>query len=326
MRKAIWAAACALATATAFVHEIGLAQSQKYPTRPITIIVPWTPGASNDLSARALGAEMSKVLGQTIVVENIPGAAGSRGSSIGARADPDGYTLTFGNTTSHATNVVSLPNLSYHPIRDFEPISLVHRSTMTVTVNKDSGIHNLDELIAYLKANPETAFSTPGIGTPQHMIGELLSKELGIQLTHIPYKGGAPAVNDLMAGHVKLSTVGLSNVLAHHRNGDLRILAVTSDTRHPDLPEIPALAERFPNIVVSGWGSLHAPKGTDPAILEILRDAVHKALATKEVSATLITAGLEPAPSSGEELVEQIESDITAWQALVAQGVELQSK
>ena len=267
---------------------------------------------------------VSQVLGQSIIVDNVGGAAGSRGSTAGARAAPDGYTLTFGNTTSHATNLVSFANLPYHPIDDFEPIGLVHRSTMTVAVNKDTDIHTLDDLIAYLKANPSTAYATPGVGTPQHMIGEKLSKTLGLELTHVPYKGGAPALNDLMAGHVKVSTGGLSNFLGHHRNGDLRIVAVASAQRHPDLPEVATLSERFPDIVVSGWGSLHAPKGTDPAIVAKLSAAARTAVASDAVAKTLSAAGLEPYSSSGEELEAQIRADVAAWQALIAQGVQLQ--
>lgn len=299
------------------------AVAQKYPIKPITIIVPWPPGGSVDVSARALGKELGEALGQSVVIDNRGGAAGSIGSSVGARAQKDGYTLTFGNATSHATNVVTMPGLTYNPIKDFEPISLVHKSTMVIAVSKSSPVSTFDELIAYAKANPGLSYGTPGAGTPQHLIGQLLSQKTGLQLNHVPYRGGGPVVNDLVGGHIKIAIGVLSQYLALQERGDIKIVAIADEKRHSALPNIPTLAEKLDGVTVTGWGGLYAPQGTDPIAIEVLGRAVRKAIASPEFSRTLEAAGLTSAASSPSELVSLMESDIALWRTLPEKGIHL---
>jgi tripartite-type tricarboxylate transporter receptor subunit TctC len=317
-RRLVWLFVAAIVIAAPAVGH-----AQAYPGKPITIIVPWPPGGSVDVSARSLGKELTELLGQSIVIDNRGGAAGSVGSALGARAAGDGYTLTFGNATSHATDVVTIPGLSYNPITDFAAISLVHKSTMSIAVTKSSPVKTFAELMAYARANPGLAFGSPGIGSPQHLIGELLNQKAGLQLNHVPYRGGGPVVNDLVGGHIPVGIGGLSQFLALHERGDVRILAVADDRRHPALPNVPTLAETFPDIRVSGWGALYAPQGTDAAILARLGDAVRKGVASDDFRKVAEAAGLTPAASTPEELIALMQADIALWRDLARRGIRL---
>jgi tripartite-type tricarboxylate transporter receptor subunit TctC len=301
----------------------GTATAQTYPTKPITIIVPWPPAGSVDISARALGKEITNALGQGVVIDNRSGAAGSIGSALGARAPDDGYTLTFGNATTHATNVVTMPALSYDPFTDFTPITLVHKSTMVVAVPKSSPVSTFAELIAYAKANPGLTYGTPGIGTPQHLIGQLLNQKAGLQLSHVPYRGGGPVVNDLLGGHIAIAVGVLSQYLALQERGDLKILAIGDEERNPSIPNVPTVSETFNGLVVSGWGALYAPRGTSAEVVKRIGDVARKALASPDFQNVLTAAGLTPAASSPEDLVKLMKSDIALWKALPDKGIKL---
>jgi tripartite-type tricarboxylate transporter receptor subunit TctC len=310
----------------ALLAVVGLslpAAAQDYPTRPITIIVPWPPAGSVDISARALGKEITSALGQGVVIDNRSGAAGSIGSALGARAPNDGYTLTFGNATTHATNAVNMPGLSYDPFTDFTPITLVHKSTMVVAVPNSSPVSTLAELIEYAKANPGLTFGTPGIGTPQHLIGQLLNQKAGLQLSHVPYRGGGPVVNDLLGGHISIAIGVLSQYLALQERGGLKILAIADEARNPSIPNVPTISETFDGLVVSGWGALYAPRGTSADVVKRIGDVARKALASPEFQKVLTAAGLTPAASSPEELVNLMRSDIALWKALPDKGIKL---
>jgi tripartite-type tricarboxylate transporter receptor subunit TctC len=321
MHRIVWSVVAALLA----TGQPTTALAQSYPAKPITIIVPWPPGGSVDISARALGKELNEVLGQSIVIDNRGGAAGSIGSAMGARAAKDGYTVTFGNATSHATNVVTIPSLSYDPVADFAAISLVHKSTMSIVVTKSLPVTTFDELVAYAKAHPGLAYGTPGIGSPQHLIGELLNQSAGLQLNHVPYRGGGPVVNDLVAGHIGIGMAVVSQFLALHERGDVRVIAIADEHRHPALPNVPTIAETFPTIKVSGWGGLYAPQGTDAAILERLRNAVRKSVDSENFRKLAEAAGLTPASSSSEDLISLMQSDIALWRDLAKRGIRLQN-
>ncbi len=299
------------------------AVAQDYPGKPITIIVPWPPAGSVDISARALGKEITAALGQGVVIDNRSGAAGSIGSALGARATNDGYTLTFGNATTHATNVVTMPGLSYDPFTDFTPITLVHKSTMVVAVSKSSPVSTFAELIAHAKANPGLTYGTPGIGTPQHLIGQLLNQKAGLQLSHVPYRGGGPVVNDLMGGHIAIAVGVLSQYLALQEQGTLKILAIGDEVRNPSIPNVPTISETFADLVVSGWGALYAPRGTSPVVVKRIGDVARTALASPDFQKVLTAAGLTPAASSPEDLVSLMKSDIALWKALPDKGIKL---
>jgi tripartite-type tricarboxylate transporter receptor subunit TctC len=297
--------------------------AQTYPTKPITIIVPWPPAGSVDVSARALGKEITSALGQSVVIDNRSGAAGSIGSGLGARAPHDGYTLTFGNATTHATNVVTMPGLSYNPFTDFTPITLVHKSTMVVAVSKSSPVSTFGELVAHAKANPGLTYGTPGIGTPQHLIGQLLNQKAGLQLNHVPYRGGGPVVSDLLGGHITIAVGVLSQYLALQERGDVKILAIADENRNPSIPKVPTISETLDGVVVSGWGALYAPRGTSPEVVQRIGDVARKALASPDFRKVLEGAGLTPAASSPEGLVKLMESDIALWKTLPDKGIKL---
>lgn len=299
------------------------ATAQEYPTKPITIIVPWPPAGSVDISARALGKEITSALGQGVVIDNRSGAAGSIGSALGARAPNDGYTLTFGNATTHATNAVTMPGLSYDPFNDFTPITLVHKSTMVIAVPKSSPVSNFADLISYAKANPGLTYGTPGIGTPQHLIGQLLNQKAGLQLSHVPYRGGGPVVNDLLGSHITIAIGVLSQYLTLQERGELKILAIGDDVRNPSIPDVPTISETFDGLVVSGWGALYAPRATHPDVVKRIGDVARKALASPDFKKVLTAAGLTPAASSPEELVSLMKSDIALWKALPDKGIKL---
>jgi len=299
------------------------AQAENYPEKPIKLIVPFAAGGGNDVVARALATQMTEILGQNVLVENIPGASGSIGVLAAARAAPDGYTLVYGNITSVAINAVTIPNLAYDPLADLASISLVTSSHMAVVVTPDTGVTNVDELVEYLKQHPSAPYGTAGRGSPQHLIGELLSKDLGLTLSHVPYNGGGPLTTALLGAQVKVGIGGMTNFISHNEAGTLRIVAIGSAHRSKALPDIPTLAETFPDIISEGWGSLHAPAGTDPAILEKVRGALHRAMETDAVAVALSGAGLDANLSTGEELQERIRSDIETWRKLVDSGVDI---
>jgi tripartite-type tricarboxylate transporter receptor subunit TctC len=315
----------AIILCTAVLTSAGVAPAiaQTYPTKPITIIVPWPPAGSVDVSARALGKEITSALGQSVVIDNRSGAAGSIGSGLGARAPHDGYTLTFGNATTHATNVVTMPGLSYNPFTDFTPITLVHKSTMVVAVSKSSPVSTFGELVAHAKANPGLTYGTPGIGTPQHLIGQLLNQKAGLQLNHVPYRGGGPVVSDLLGGHITIAVGVLSQYLALQERGDVKILAIADETRNPSIPNVPTISETLDGVVVSGWGALYAPRGTSPEVVQRIGDVARKALASPDFRKVLEGAGLTPAASSPEGLVKLMESDIALWKTLPDKGIKL---
>lgn len=311
------------ATTAALAAMAPAALAQSWPTKPITLVVPFAAGGGNDVVARALAAEMGARLGQNVLIENIPGASGSIGTLAVTTAPADGYKLLYGNITSVAINTVTMPDLAYDPIEDLDPITMVTESHMAVATAKDANITTVDELVAYLKANPGEPYGTAGAGSPQHLIGELLARAIGTELTHVPYNGGGPLTTALLGGQIKVGIGGLTNFIAHDDAGALNIVAIGSPARFSSKPDIPTLAETFPEIIGTGWGSLHAPKGTDPAILERLRSTAHEAMGTDAVKQALAGAGLEASPSTGEALNDRIKSDIALWQRLVDQGVKV---
>ncbi len=318
--KRVSAALCAIFLTVSAMPVV--AAAQPYPSRPITIIVPWPPAGSVDISARALGKEITHALGQSVVIDNRGGAAGSIGSALGARASNDGYTLTFGNATTHATNVVTMPTLAYNPFTDFTPITLVHKSTMVIAVSKSSPVSTFAELLAYAKAHPGLTFGTPGLGTPQHLIGQLLNQKADLQLSHVPYRGGGPVVNDLIGGHIAIAIGVLSQYIALQERGDLKILAIADEARNPSIPNIPTVSETIDGLVVSGWGALYAPRGTSPEVVKLIGDVSRKALASPDFQKVLEAAGLTPAASSPEELTQLMQSDIALWKALPDKGIK----
>lgn len=255
------------------------AAATDYPAKPVQIVVAVAPGGSIDMVARNLADRLGQAMGQPFIVNNRPGASGIIGTDYAARAAPDGYTLSMAPDAFIAANVSMFANLPYDPLKDFEPVSLVVDQPMVLMVNQDSPFRTVQDLVAHAKANPDKlTYGSGGEGSPHHFSGALLGQRTGVRLLHVPYKGGAPAITDLLGGHLGLIFSPLPEALPHVRGGKLRALAVTSPKRVAQLPDVPTLTEAGVPVELTAWIGLVAPAGTPPAVVERLHGEVRKAL------------------------------------------------
>ena len=297
----------------------GTAQAQSYPSKPVRFIVPYPPGGSTDLAARTVAERLTRSLGQQVVVENRGGAAGAIGTTEVARAAPDGYTILFAADTVITLHLVT--KVQFDMQRDFVPITMVTIQPIAVAVHPSLGVNTLQELIAYGKRNPgKLSFAHSGTGTGQHFSGELLGEMAGIDIVDIPYKGGGPAVQDLLGGQVPMAVMGSTPLIPHHKAGRIKILAFTTKDRFPAMPEIPTVHESgLPGFDTSQWLGLLAPKGTAPDVVSRLHAETAKALAIPEVRQRLEQAALQPVGNAPGEFQAQINADIERWTKLAKQ-------
>jgi tripartite-type tricarboxylate transporter receptor subunit TctC len=296
-----------------------------YPSKPIRLVDPWPPGSGGDLIARTLSQKLGEVLGQSMYVDNRGGASGTLGSASVARdAVPDGYTLILGNSSSHGSAKVVYPNLAYDPAEDFTPISLLYRNPLVLMVSKDLAVATIQELIAYAKANPaKLSYGSPGLGTPHMLAAEVLKSRAGVDIAHIPYKGGGPVMNDLLGGHIQVAVSAVSIAVPVHRTGKARILAATTQERNPAIPEIPALGELYPGFDMAGWNALFGPKNLPAPIVARLNAAVRQVLALAEVKAMFENAGYSLSPSSPEELRQRVKAEGARWEEIARSGIKV---
>jgi tripartite-type tricarboxylate transporter receptor subunit TctC len=293
-----------------------------YPSKPVRIVVAWPPGSSADTSVRLLAQKLGEALGQTFIVDNRPGASGIIGAEAVAKAPADGYTLLF-NTANQASNKVVFPKLPYDPVADFAPVSMVHRNVLSIAIHPSLPVHTLAEFVQYAKARPATlSFGTPGVGTPHQLAGELLKQRAGIDLLHIPYKGGGPAVADLISGQIPVSVASLAAVLAFARAGRVRLIAVTDPARYEELPEVASVAEAYPGFDVSGWSALFAPAATPPEIVARLNAETGRILRLPDVRKAMNAAGLVASVSTPQALGQLVRDDIERWTLVVKSGVK----
>lgn len=271
--------ACALGSAIA-LPALAQAPAARYPSRPITLVVPFPPGGSVDSAGRAMAERLGQVLGQTVVVDNKGGAGGAIGSTLVARAAPDGYTLVVTSQTTHVVNPAVSPGLPYDAVNDFAPITLIDRLANVLLVNPSLPVKNFADLVKYAKANPgRLNYASSGNGSVAHLSMELLKAQLGIFVTHIPYRGAGPALNDLMSGQVHMTWNNLTSNLTMIQNGRLRALAVASPIRAPQLPEVPTFDElKLPDLNLTSWTGLAAPARTPEPIIAQLYDAMRTVL------------------------------------------------
>jgi tripartite-type tricarboxylate transporter receptor subunit TctC len=317
------AAAALLASAAAPAQE-------KYPARPIRLVVPFAPGGETDLIGRMWAQRIAPLVGGGIVVDNKPGAGGTIGAAEVARARPDGYTLLSGTTTTQVINPAAMSDPPYDPLADFVPITIVSTTPTAIVVNPAVPAKNLRELIALVGAQPgKFSYASAGAGTITNLTGELL-KLLGgrLDMVHVPYKGGGPATQDVIAGHVAVGTPILSgSVLAHHRAGRLRILAVNSDARLKAAPDIPTASESgLPEMKVVVFNGIFAPAGTPLTVIEALHRATAAAKADGAFAAELERAGAEMvADSSPEQAARFIQGEVARWKPIIrASGFKVQ--
>jgi tripartite-type tricarboxylate transporter receptor subunit TctC len=286
-----------------------------WPKQPIKIVVSFTPGGAPDILARVLAESWQKSLGVPVLVENRPGYGGNIGADLVAKSEPDGCTLLIGTVGIHAINGALYDKLSFHPINDFTPISFLASTPNVLVVNKKLGVNNLHELIELAKAKPnELTFGSSGVGTSLHMSGELFKEMTGVQIRHIPYKGRAQSLPDLLSGRISMLFDNLSSSLPLIKAGEVQALAVTTLKRSPVAPEIPTMAEQgLPGFEATSWFSLMAPANLSPSLQKRLNTLTRQTLNQAEVKNKLRSSGLEPAPGSPQELNKLIQSEANKW-------------
>jgi len=316
--------ATAVAAAVALAASAGGAVAQNYPTKPIKLVVPFAPGGPADVIGRIIGQQLNIILGQSLVVENRGGAGGTIGARLAAMAEPDGYTLMFANTSTLSINPAVYQHLDYDPAKAFAPVALVGTTSNILVVNSALPVKTIAELIAYGKANPgKLSYSTPGVGTPPHMIGELFKLRTGLDITHVPYKSGGSSTQDVVSGQVQLTfenpAVALPLVLA----GQIRALAVTSSARNPRIPDVPTLSETIPDFVSVSFTGIVAPAGVPPAIIAKLNAAINEGLKAPAVQATLAQLSVDVKPGSAEEFGAFLAKEKEKWLA-VAKAAKIQ--
>jgi tripartite-type tricarboxylate transporter receptor subunit TctC len=290
-----------------------------YPDRPIRLIVPYAAGGQADLVARILGDGLRNVLGQSVVVENRTGAGGVIGTDAGARAEPDGYTLTVGTIATHAIVPVLQPNVPYDHIRDFAPVALLIRQPLILVVNPGLPVRSLEEFLAYAKeGRGPLNFGSSGVGTSLHLAGEMFKLQTGAStMVHVPYRGSGPMMTDLVGGQIQLAFDAPLTALPFVQGGQVRGIAVTGLTRLPAAPDLPAVAEKLPGFDVHSWTALFAPDGTPQPVIDRLNAAAREVWNQGEVQKRLRDLGAEPAVGSAADLAGFVVSETEKWRGVI---------
>ncbi|MES2511206.1 MAG: tripartite tricarboxylate transporter substrate binding protein [Pseudomonadota bacterium] len=315
-RRSTLAAGCALA-ASALGSSSVFAQAD-YPNKPIRIIVPLPPGGSNDVLARVLGQKMSESLGQPVIVENKPGAAGNISSEYMARTEGDGYTIAIAPNQTVSVNPVLYPKLSFNVIKDLQGISMLGRVPMVLVVSSNVTAKTVDQLITQLKARPDRlTYASAGSGSPQHMAAEVFKSMTGTRITQIPYKGSAPAMVDVLGGVVDIMFCPLNTALPHVRSGKIRALGTTGAKRVALLPGVPTIAETVPKYESDIWIGMIASRKTPPAIINKLNAELRRTLALPDVQAKLAEQGIFAESSTAADFDRLIASDQKRWAAVI---------
>ena len=290
-----------------------------YPSRPILMIVPQTAGGTNDIVGRLVSQKLSEVLGSPVAVENRPGAGGNIGTQFAAKSAKDGYTLLMTISSSQAINPALYKNPGFDPVKDFKPVALIGAVPNVLLANADFPAKSMKELIAMAKAKPgQYQYASAGNGTLNHLLGEMLNSMAGIDLQHVPYKGVAPALNDVLGGQLPLVFASLPSSLAHIKSGKLKPLAVSSPRRSPALPDVPSLSEVLPGYSGTLWIGLFAPAGVPADVQAKLQDAMTKTLVAKDLRDKLELQGVEmAAPTTPEQFATLLNEDIVRWAQIV---------
>jgi len=315
-RQTVSAFTCALSAM--LVLSSSLADAQDYPTKPIRVVVPLPPGGSNDVLARILAQKMSESFGQPVIVENKPGAAGNIATDFMARAEGDGYTIAIAPNQTVAVNPVLYPKLPFDVLKDLQGISMLGRVPMVLVVSPKVTATTVTALIAQAKANPDKfSYASAGSGSPQHMAAEVFKSMTGVKLTHIPYKGSAPALVDVLGGTVDVMFCPINSALPHIRSGKLRALGSTGTQRLELLPNVPTIAETVPNYESDIWIGMIAPVKTPPAIINKLNAELRRALALPDVQGKLAEQGIYAESSTAADFTKLIATDQKRWAAVI---------
>ncbi|MBY4897909.1 tripartite tricarboxylate transporter substrate binding protein [Cupriavidus sp. AU9028] len=289
-----------------------------YPNKPVTLVVPWAPGGSTDILARVLSEHLTRSLGQTVIVDNKPGASGNIGSAAVARARPDGYTLLIGSMSTHAMNPALMSNMPFRGVEDFTPLGLLAYVTNTMVVHPSVPANNVRELIDYARANPgKLAYASAGPGSTNHLSAVLFEKMAKVEMLHVPYKGGAPAVVDTVAGQTQLLFSAGTQTLPHVKAGKLRLLAVTEGKRSPLLPNVPTVAETIPGYELAVWYGAFGPAGMPKELVSRLNAEINKVMMLPEVKQKMDAIGVETTTSTPQEFGQVLRRDADRYGKLI---------
>jgi tripartite-type tricarboxylate transporter receptor subunit TctC len=294
------------------------APAQTYPVKPVRIIVPFAPGGV-DVTARIVADRLTAALGQPFIVENRAGAGGSVGAKMVAGADPDGHTLMFSTPGPVVVSPVMNRNAGYDAVKSFAPVAMVSQSPLLLVVHPSVPAKTLKELVAYAKANPgKVHFPSPGFGTQPHLVGEMFKSMTGLDIVHVPYRGSAPAITDLLAGQMQIYFDNFANLLQHVESGKLKAIAVTGDGRSAQLPDVATMEQSgYGGIAATYWNGMFAPAGTPAAVVARLNAAVNQALATPEVRTALQKLGSDPKSGTPQEFTAFIAAEAERWGKVV---------
>jgi tripartite-type tricarboxylate transporter receptor subunit TctC len=310
-----------LALALSLVAMAPALAEEKYPGKPVTVIVPQAAGGANDAIARVIAQKLTEQLGQSFIVDNRTGAGGNVGTVAAARAKADGYTLMVTADSSMVINPSLYKNTGFDPIKDFEPVGTVATAGYVLVANPAFPARNTADLIAMARQQPgKINIGSAGNGTLNHLIGEMLGKAAGIDLVHIPYKGSSAAATDLVAGQVQVSVQSLPSSIAFIRSGKMKVLGVVNPRRLPALPDAPTIGETVKGFGTTPWYGMFAPAGTPKAIVTQLNAAIAKALESKEVQERLAGVGCEPYKSSPEQFAQLVRDDLPRWARIVKES------
>lgn len=320
--RLLGAAAAMALGATITMTPALAADATNWPTQPVKLIVPFAPGGTSDVLAREIAARLQVALKQTVVVDNKAGAGGVLGADSVAKAAPDGYTVLLGTIATHAINPALMPKMPYKADRDFAPVILLGKISNVLLIGPGAQARTVNDIVAAAKAKPgDITFASAGQGTSQHLSGEVFRLMTGADLTHVPYKGSAPAIQDVMGGQVPMSFETVTVALPQIKAGKVKAVAVTSARRSAQLPDVPTLAESgVPGFDVSSWQALYLPAGTPPAIVAKLNAEVQKIVAQPEVKAKMESLGLEYAPNTPAQFTEFQKAEQARWAKVIKDG------
>jgi tripartite-type tricarboxylate transporter receptor subunit TctC len=299
----------------------GLAMAQKYPAKPITVIVPQAAGGANDTIARVVAQKLSEQLGQSVVIENRVGAGGNVGTAAAAKARPDGYTVMITADSAQVINPFLYQSTGFDPVKDFEPVAPLARAGYVLVAHPSFPANNVSELMALAKAAPgKYTIASAGNGTLNHLIGEMLQKAADIKLVHVPYRGAAAAATDVVGGQVPLSVQSMPSSIGFIRAGKLKVLGVVNERRLPALPDAPTIGETIKGFGATPWYGMFVPAGTPKEIVRLLQDEVAKALDSAEARDKLAVVGCEPYKGTAEQLAALVKDDLVRWSRIVKES------
>jgi len=306
-----------LAVAILACSVVAAAHAQAWPSKPVRLVVPYPPGGATDVAARAVAERIAPALGQSVLIENRAGAGGNIGIEYVVKSEPDGYTVLV--APDFVTSAPHVYKLNYDPMKQLVPVIQLSRQPVILGVHPSLGVSTVAELVALAKAKPGLGYATSGAGSQQHIAAEWFAKLAGIQLTHIPYKGGGQAIADFLGGQVPIASLGSTPVIPHHKAGKVKIIAQTTKSRAPSLPEVPTYEEAgFPGLVLDQWLGVFVPAGTPAEVVRRLNGEMEKALADATVRERFDKAAMEAVGGSAEQFAQLVRANFEMYRKLVA--------